>query len=220
MTDKSNGQIRDRIRAWHALATSAQRAQGKAWYPAAQAFCRDLAERAGITRAQAAGVVAALSPSCYWDLNKRQAEALCLARTNDIALEDVVVSTYGVQARKAYTILGLSSGPMVSNISGLLGKTAHKTRAFFYNMLDVVSITVTIDRHILAALGFDRRIHTERLHVYERLAQAFRDVAEELGLRAYELQAIVWLTYKETVNANAPAAGKGYARVGDRDLPV
>jgi len=195
--------IENRFRAWYQLATAKQRAEGKAWYREARAFARELSRTYGIPLVQVCGVIAALSPSVAWDVNKRQAEALCRAFSNGGDLADVVVSTYGKQAAKAREIIQLAKTrydelDRRGLIFEILGVRAFKTWAFFDNIYRLNGQDVTIDQHIIMAADFAELWTQSAKWCYDLLARSMRKVAEELKLKPHQLQAIIWLTYKET----------------------
>jgi hypothetical protein len=218
-------QTADRARAWYAIATHAQRAEGSAWYANARTFCQHVADACvGLTVEHVAGVTAALSPAVYWDLNKRQAEALCVAYAHGgmESARQVVLSTYGKQAAKAYRILALhwhSHEPIAELreiICEILGKRAWKTRAFFLNILDDET-RACIDRHMVQALGFADRWTQSARWCYETLERGVLLAAEELEIDSFVLQATIWFTYKQQADAYSAAEQGVQAPVRVRD---
>jgi len=193
--------LQQRIRAWHSLATPRQKALGITWYADAREFCRQVSEDTEIPYASVCGVVAALSPACYWSLNKRQAEGLCRAFAIDADLEAVVLSTYSSQAAKARAILQ-KHVTQPETIKRILGTRAFKTRAFFENLLSEDSQEVTADRHITSALAYTSSL-TNR-PAYMRIVHAFQNVCKDMHMKPYQMQAIVWIAYKETTDSFSP----------------
>jgi hypothetical protein len=210
-----------RIRAWHDLASPADKAKGKLWYRTVHERAAALADETGLSIAQVCGVISALSPACEFGLNLRQAEALCRQWAEGGPLDEVVLSTYGKQQAKAKRIVSLAGHHTAADVGLLLGKRALKTLAFFYNILNPdESTSVTIDVHIIASMDFSGQFVQGALWCYNRISKAFQAVAEELRLRPCELQAIVWLAYKSENSRNfaeeltyAPSVGD------DDDLP-
>ena len=195
--------IESRLLAWYRLANSRQRAAGLTWYADARAFCREVSADTGLPLATVAGVVAALSPSTYWELNKRQAEALCRTFAAGGDIDSVPISTYGRQAAKARKIVSeklLSS----TDICKALGRRAFKTWAFYDNLTRKESRAATIDQHIIRALDLEDRWTQGAKGIYDEVAGCIRQVADDTGLAPYQLQAIVWLTYKETGERYSP----------------
>ena len=140
-----------------------------------------------------AGIVAALSPACEWELNKKQAEAICRAYQQTKKVEGITVSTYKQQYKKAIEILYCKD---TSNIPDILGKRAFKTRAFYDNIIDCYqSEQVTIDRHIYRFLGMEDVWQTRKR--YEEIADCFREAAKYLGIRPCQLQATIWLKFRK-----------------------
>jgi len=201
---KLKAHVEKHLRAWYDLAGPAQRSAGQCWYAEAHAFVVELAEATGLDVVRVAGVVAALSPSVYWAANKRQAEALCRAYADGTDLLDVVLTTYGRQCRKARAILTvhLSDVDWPVTIRHILGEgkrpRAFKTQAFFENILRPKSSNkVTVDQHIVNAAGMGDLFVQSARWCYDLIADVIRSLAVEYGHRPQELQAIIWLTYKD-----------------------
>lgn len=209
MNGKLRKMVEARIRHWHGLATACQIARGSVWYTEARAFCTVLATEYDVPYVRVCGVVAALSPAVYWELNKRQAEALIQAHAEGQDLGDVVLSTYGAQAAKARAILTAPDlGPEPQEtVRRMLGARAFKTWAFFDNLVHAASQDVTVDRHIVAACDLEGKFTQSAAWCYNLVRDAIRAVADELGCLPYELQAVVWVTYKETTGAYSNAEG-------------
>ena len=200
--------LETKLRAWYDLADVRQRALGLQWYPDARAFAQLVSATYNVPLVRVCGVIAALSPAVYWELNKSQAESLIRAHADGEDLDDVVLSTYGAQARKARAILQ-APGEIESDwVANILGLQAWKTRAFFRNILDPASVSVTVDRHIVSACGVaDRFTGNTAVWLYRVVAEALSQVARDLGLQPCALQATVWITYKETAEAYSHAEG-------------
>jgi hypothetical protein len=165
-------------------ATSEQRAEGKRWYQTAHTFAHGLSKRHKITVSQAAGIIAALSPQTPWSRNMAIADTFC--RTGD-------AGTLRGSVRKARAIragadpLAVLKGP--------------KTTAFYANILDPSGPEVTIDRHAADVACGVRRGRAYRPEIrmesgYHQVADAYRAVAAELGMRGNVVQAITWLAWR------------------------
>ena len=201
MTDLER--IKDRFEHWHGLADARHIAEGKSWYREAHAFAQEVATTYDVPLYKVCGVIAALSPAVWWDLNKRQAENLVQAYADGGELEAVVVSTYGRQGAKARSILrdGLDS----YDVQALLGKRAFKTVAFYWNILRYPdTLAVTIDQHIIAAADFTEYFTQSARWCYDLLSQAICELAATYGYKPFELQAILWITYKDLTDARSP----------------
>jgi len=172
------------------------------WYADAHAFAWELAVEFNIGTDIAAGIIAALSPACDWEINKRQSREMLQVYAAGKSRRYFIGSTYPPQIRKAWAIRELqdhradyAEDCVKDAIDSLLGPTAWKTRAFFDNILRPdTSRAVTIDRHILVALDCDRRY--SRGPAYAEVAGVIRKAAGQRRIKPHQLQAIIWTTYK------------------------
>jgi hypothetical protein len=189
-----------RVEAWLDLATSDTFPEGLQWYLLAHQFSVQLAHDTHIPLATVVGVIAALSPSVYWELNKRQAEALCRQAAEGLPLEDVPLTTYGGQCRRALAIVRARyehAEDVITLLNGAGRPRAFKTVAFFWNILTPEARhRVTVDQHIVAALGWEDRFTPGAAGCYTAVADAIIAVAARRGLVPCQVQAIVWCTYK------------------------
>jgi len=192
----------EHVRYWLDSCPAAAWAEGITWYDEAAEFIHRLSTETGVPDVAIAGVVAALSPSVYWGLNKRQAEAM-VRQYADSGMEHidlVPTSTYGGQVKKAHRILALDC-PATNDVERILGRRAFKTRAFFRNLLRLASPDVCVDTHIVRALGWEDRFTQSARWCYDRLAAAIATVAVERGMKPCTVQAIVWCSYKHQTEA-------------------
>jgi hypothetical protein len=186
--------LRDNVRFWYAAATRRERLSGLRWYRTAHGIARDLYRTFDLpSLAHGAGILAALSPATSWDVNVRDAFALC---GSDLA----VVSTYGANRKKA---LAIRRGENPHRVLGASLNSGDKVRAFFYCIAAPSrSLSVCLDRHaVSAALGAvtDPSVVSALLRrkgQYERFADAYAAVAVELGLMPHQVQAVVWLAWR------------------------
>lgn len=190
--------IKRRLDHWYGLADARHIWAGKAWYREAHQFALEITCVYDIPLYKVVGVIAAISPSIAWPVNKKQAEDLCRAYADNGILENVIVSTYGKQAMKARDILRTAKGPI--DTARLLGTRAFKTEAFFWNILDVTSRHVTIDQHIIAAAGWEKKWVQSARHCYTLIESAIADLAVKYKMKSYEFQAVIWITYKDLTN--------------------
>jgi hypothetical protein len=160
--------------------------EGAGWYLAAHSIAADMAARHGLTVAQAAGVLAALSPQCGWAENIRLA---------DVACGEGRASGHTADAcRKADAILA-GADPFT-----VLG--GRKVRSFYTNILRPTTPgPVTVDRHAVDMLcgrrgAVEDRV-LERVGAYARCAAVIRGVARDLGIRPHEVQAIAWVAWRQ-----------------------
>ena len=100
----------DNIKAIYQLATLTEKQDGINWYPAAKAIAVSLADRHGVTAAQAIGVIAALSPRNRWERNVQDADALITAYKAGGAEQAQLTKVCTFSSNKAKAIKILESG--------------------------------------------------------------------------------------------------------------
>jgi len=163
------------------------------WYQRGAAVIHDLADRTGITDAQAAAVVAITSQQANPTFNlRRAAEIIAEWKGGQITKERY----FAGQADKVDHVL---SNPETFNWAGL------KTNSYFANFLEELDPAfyerlfgkdahkVTVDRHI-ANMVLGKKSVTDAQ--YEKVAQMFTDAAGELGWKPKEVQAAAWVPWK------------------------
>jgi len=214
--DRGFRRIKTRLEHWLGLANAGQIAKGKTWYTDARAFAMELGYTYCIPFTKVVGVIAALSPAVRWDANKQQAENLCRAFSDGGPLEAVVLTTYGKQAKKAMDIL--SAQPV--DIRQKLGERAFKTRAFFDNICHTqFGSEVTVDQHIIAAAGFTDFWVQGARWCYKLIESVIQKIAEEHRMVPCQVQAIIWLTYKDLTDSKNRAERAAERRATDAELP-
>lgn len=167
------------LAAWNA-ATDADLAEGLEWYRKARGEGRKI----GRTLHCGVGVIAALSPMQAWDTNIELARKLAATHA---AGEPMPTKGYGFKrnTEKAWRILD-GEAPLT-----VLG--GDKVRSFYRNILGCEH-SVTVDRWaVRIALGDPQHDGKVPAGQYEPMAQAFRNVAERLGIGANVLQAATWV---------------------------
>ena len=163
---------------------------GLNWYSEANILANDLALQYYQDARTIAQVISALSPAVSWEVNKKDAINLTHGFSKSIA-RSIVVSTYGANKAKAISIL-----------AGIveIQEKARKTYSFYKNIL-LDDNYVTIDRHAYKALHGIKKGGSEAITPkrYDSAVRAYQETAKQLGIKGYELQAIVWLQYKQEV---------------------
>jgi len=178
-----------RVRQAAAELTDADWLAGKRWYADAHEAVLELADR-GLSHAQAAALVAVLSPACSWERNLVDANNMLSAyMQQDWAYRP---ATYGKQVAKARRILadcwGWPAGQVAEYIFTNRGP---KTRAFYWNLLHPDSGEyVTVDRWVCRALWVNEK---PSLKEYGDIAAAMCTVAADYGVRPCQLQAAMWV---------------------------
>jgi len=165
-------------------------AAGSGWYAVAHNIAHEQARRYGLTFSQCAGIIAALSPSTAWGRNVTLAETMC--STGDAS------HPYGLCIDRARAI---RNGGHAESILG-----GRKVRSFYANIVSpTVAGTVTIDRHAVAAAWGTVHVPDkilERAGAYQRVAGAYRTAARQLELLPHQLQAIVWVQWRQETGAD------------------
>lgn len=179
----------NRIRKIFNLATDSEIAEGLAWYKDAHKFAQSVTNEFDVTLKQVCQLISLLSPQKKWEQNK--ADVINFLEGN----------TEGIFSTKK-TLQECSD---VIDNGFLIPASRMKTFAFakcieeaFVNESD----PVVIDRHaIKIAYGqMDAKeiIITDKR--YRDAREAYIKVANEIGIKAHELQAITWVAYKRIVN--------------------
>lgn len=166
---------------------------GAAWYRKASDIACRIAKHFHISKRKACGVVAALSPGCTWEQSLYDAVNVCQSRGW------VKVSTYKDNLIKALKIL---HGEDPEEILGGL-----KTFCFFHNIMNPETSTlVTVDRHAIRIAAGTRKLSDRRMSRlsdtagYHKIAEAYRSVADAVGLTPPEIQAITWVAFRSQLN--------------------
>ena len=172
--------------------TPAQRESGAAWYADAATISAALAEKYSITREQAAGIIAALSPLRSWGDNVNlAARAIANGGLTGGAFKDSVAKVNRILA-----------GDKVLDVLG-----GDKVRAFFHCILTGGQTSaVCIDRHALDAATNTRNTDETRPRLsakkYREVADAYVRAAQILSRESGTLitpsavQATVWLAWR------------------------
>jgi hypothetical protein len=178
-------------------ATDADVTEGLAWYLTANAHAHELATLHSITLAQAAGIIAALSPQTGWLTNLQLAANLC---TDPDTNPGHFADAYDKAVR-------IYHGARPEDV--LRGR---KVRSFYANILRPDRPgPVTIDRHAIDILTGTRLFATtpaakilERPGAYTYAASVYRSTARLIphptqttrSLYPHELQAITWVAHR------------------------
>ncbi len=170
--------------------------EGILWYKEAQAFCKQLNEKYDINLYVCAAVLSCLSPNNKWHRNKIDAEGVILAFINGFGPDNIKVSTYNRNKLKAFRILN----------GELITESSPKTHAFAMNVGRLSPEHITIDKwHIRACLcgveeGKVDCSESITIKQYRRVEQITSKVAQKLGLKGYEFQAMIWVEIKKAWN--------------------
>ena len=185
------------ILAIHQLATLTEQQDGVTWYPRARAIARDLADRYGIHPAEAAGVIAALSPRNKWERNVQDADALIAAYVAGGAEQARLtkVCTFGANKEKAVRILEagvLTDADVLAILSG------PKLREFYSCIQGIAD--VCIDGHAYCIWAGERTgladVPAIGVKLRREIKADYATAADQVGMTAAALQAITWVTWR------------------------
>jgi len=182
----------NRINKYMANASASEVKQGLNWYSEARGLCVQLAERYHVSISQVAQVISVLSPQKKWETNKLEVVALFNEVYNGIKPGFKYFATrQAIEECKAI---------IIGNFSIPAKRT--KTYSFADNIADKESTEVTIDRHALRVAYDDKSATLDKVSTkqYREAREAYRIVADQHGVKAYEVQAITWVVYKRIVN--------------------
>ena len=185
-------------------------AHGIAWYAEAYEQCRIMADRYDLPIYIVAGVVAALSPNNRWSTNVTNADDLINAWHNDDTPDNVSVCTYNAMKLKAWSILREMPDRYEENDTLIVDEVktilnGKKIVCFYENIMG--DDTCTIDGHA-RNIAYNERVNlTDNktsigVKEYANLQDAYRIAASRCRvngrrLKAYELQAITWVTWRK-----------------------
>jgi hypothetical protein len=178
MTDRL---VKARIDRCMARATEHDILEGKIWYGEAHALAVELSENSRLTLAQAACVIAHLSPKVLWKKNAEAARALVYENRR---LPGIMRACFD----RASAAAG-APDPLDT-----FGPDAKKTRSFALNIMGDVH-EVTVDVWIARAVGVSEA-QLKRVGIYEAIAHQFRLAAKRYGMDPAQVQAIVWIVVR------------------------
>lgn len=192
MTKKELKKYRSNLRTWYNRATKDEIKQGLTWYKDAMDFAKELSNTYDVSGEVAAGVISALSPNNKWERNKFDAVQVLMAVRDGKNMDDVKVCTYNANKAKAFAI--------AKGDKSIL-KSSPKTYAFARNVGENDSNFVTIDKwHLRACQTTSKKSKTCKESVTPKQYRIIQDetvkVANEMGVKAYQFQAIVWVTIR------------------------
>jgi hypothetical protein len=194
LTNKELKQIEISLTNLFNSATNNEISRGLNWYSDANVICNNLAAKYNVDAYKVASVISALSPRNKWDRNIKDAETVIKAHNMGLSPELVKVSTFHSNKFKAFNILKGNT---------TITDTSLKTFNFVHNMayLDVNSLTVDI-WHLRGC--FNKKIKIDNATIgriaYGQIKELTLNLANKLGIKGYELQAIIWVTIQKQYN--------------------
>lgn len=187
----------DNIKAVYQLATAAELVKGTNWYPTAGWIAIALADRYEISKPQAIGVIAALSPRNKWERNVTDAENLISAYVADPkSTTTVKVCTFGANKAKAIKILGLSRAATLEDVLAIL--SGPKLREFASCIAGLPE--VTIDGHAYCIWNGGRTslkdVPSIGVKLRRQIKADYQAAAADLGITPAACQAITWCAWR------------------------
>ena len=185
------------IKAIYELASAAEIAEGMAWYGTAKSIATLIAGQYGIPANQAIGVLAALSPRNKWTRNVIDCEQLIGAyvAAGSEQARLVKTCTFGANKAKAIKILesGLETLPTALDIL-----SGPKLREFASCIAGLDECC--IDGHAWCIWQGSRvtlaDVPSIGVKLRREIKADYARAAADLGLKASELQAITWVTWR------------------------
>ena len=186
LTEKQLIKVSNNLNYWFNKATTEDIKNGLKWYPIANDICKDIATKFNTTSLKAAQVISALSPRNKWEQNIKDSYKVFEAVKFGIHPTDIKVCTFHTNKFKAFNI--------VSNELSITDKSL-KTFNFVHNIAHLSSDHLTIDIWHLRAC-FSRMMQIDKASIgriaYGQIKALTIKKAHKLGLKGYELQAIIW----------------------------
>lgn len=187
----------ENIKAIHQLATLTEQQDGVTWYPRARAIARGLADRYGIHPAEAAGVIAALSPRNKWERNVQDAEALIAAYVAGGEAQALLTKVCTFSSNKAKAVRILTAGVLTDD-DVLTILSGPKLREFYSCIQGIAD--VCIDGHAWCIWAGERHTLADvpaiGVKIRREIKADYTQAAEELGLTPAALQAITWVAWR------------------------
>lgn len=186
------------VLAVYALANTADRAEGMAWYSRAKDLAVAICRQYPVSLYQAVGVIAALSPRNKWERNVADAENLIRVFCIDPeSVDSVKVCTFGSNKAKAIAILNLPEGANGDEVRAIL--SGPKLTEFFNCIMDE-NDDVCIDGHAYSVWAGDRitlaNIPSIGIKLRKEIKNDYRQAAYEYGMSAAQMQAVTWCVWR------------------------
>lgn len=176
------------------IATKKEIKSGLAWYQDANKQASNIAKKYNLDVYKVAQVISALSPRNKWSQNIKDADKVCEAFTLGLHPTDVKVCTFHTNKFKAFNILA-------NNIS--ITNNSLKTFNFVNNIAYLSNDFLTVDIwHLRACFKDNISIKSSFIGklAYEQIKNITTAKAIRLGIKGFELQAIIWLTTQRYFN--------------------
>ena len=170
------------------VATKQDIKNGLSWYKDANSKAVEISKKYDIDVYKVAQVISALSPRNKWLQNIKDADKVCQAFTIGLTPNDIKVCTFHTNKFKAFNILN-------NNVT--ITDKSLKTFNFVNNIAYLNNDFLTVDIWHLRAC-FNDKINIKSAAIgriaYEQIKRLTIKKANKLGIKGFELQAIIWLS--------------------------
>ena len=170
------------------VATKQDIKNGLSWYKDANSKAVEISKKYDIDVYKVAQVISALSPRNKWLQNIKDADKVCQAFTIGLTPNDIKVCTFHTNKFKAFNILN-------NNVT--ITDKSLKTFNFVNNIAYLNNDFLTVDIWHLRAC-FNDKISIKSAAIgriaYEQIKRLTIKKANKLGIKGFELQAIIWLS--------------------------
>lgn len=190
------------------------------WYTDANAFASEIAEEFGTTLEIAAGIISAVSPRMPWLRNKSVAKGILREFRKYLFLspmESANAIGLGLSTNVSMAVK-IARGEEIANVL-----TGTKRRSFYNNIVspnngDSVTVDTWMVRAFMRTSSIDLKTATELLRKgrialggtgagYYVIAEAVRNVAEEMSLQPCQIQAAYWVAVSGSMNGGREDIG-------------
>tara|TARA_B110000285_G_scaffold230037_1_gene295887 strand:- start:44 stop:634 length:591 start_codon:yes stop_codon:yes gene_type:complete len=170
------------------VATKQDIKNGLNWYKEANNKAVEISKKYDIDVYKVAQVISALSPRNKWSQNIKDADKVCEAFKIGLSPNDIKVCTFHTNKFKAFNILN-------NNVT--ITDKSLKTFNFVNNIAYLNNDFLTVDIWHLRAC-FNDKISIKSASIgriaYEQIKRLTIKKANKLGIKGFELQAIIWLS--------------------------
>lgn len=195
--------IKENFLFWLDQATQEEFEHGQTWYPEVGQECEAIASRFdGISKLQVAKIVSILSPQKKWEDNLAEAVG-CLETYFSVGKVEKPQYHNGEKYKNVF-----ATGKQIEKVWAVIENDTedgfgNKTHSFAMNIANApYSDHVTNDFWMSRAALTTEKIDNALLppgpsgKQYNRMSEIITEIANERGLKGYEVQAIVWVTIR------------------------
>ena len=179
------------------LATAAELVHGETWYPSALKVAKQLAKTYGVHEAEAAGVIAALSPRNKWERNLQDAESLIAAWVKGGAEAALLTKVCTFTGNKAKAVRILEAG-VLTDADVLAILSGPKLREFYSCIRGLPDVCIDGHAYSIWTGGRVTLADVPRIGVKLRreIKNAYAEAAAAAGISPSEMQAVTWCAWR------------------------